>query len=80
MTLMKEKNVGWGATAVDGFPGLKRVAFEQSETQQNQGFFWIRTYSSADFQPLAQQLETLVDNYATAKALVHSTYRYTMFC
>ncbi len=41
---------------------------------------WIRTYSSADFQPLAQQLESLVDNYASATPLVHSTYRYAMLC
>ncbi|MBD2594365.1 TenA family protein [Nostoc spongiaeforme FACHB-130] len=41
---------------------------------------WIRTYSSADFQPLTQQLESLVDNYATNHALVHSTYRYAMLC
>ncbi|WP_341526802.1 TenA family protein [Nostoc sp. UHCC 0302] len=41
---------------------------------------WIRTYSSVDFQPLAQQLESLVDNYATTNSIVHSTYRYAMFC
>ncbi|BAY63350.1 transcriptional activator, TenA family protein [Calothrix brevissima NIES-22] len=41
---------------------------------------WIQTYSSAEFQPLAQQLETLVDNYAIATPLVQSTYRYAMFC
>ncbi|OCQ95698.1 TenA family transcriptional regulator [Nostoc sp. MBR 210] len=41
---------------------------------------WIRTYSSADFQLLTQQLESLVDNYATNHALVHSTYRYAMLC
>lgn len=41
---------------------------------------WIRTYSSADFQPLAQQLEGLVENYASATPLVYSTYRYAMLC
>ncbi|BAZ28526.1 transcriptional activator, TenA family protein [Cylindrospermum sp. NIES-4074] len=41
---------------------------------------WIRTYSSADFQPLAQQLESLVENYASATTLVYSTYRYAMLC
>ncbi|MBD2196458.1 MULTISPECIES: TenA family protein [Calothrix] len=41
---------------------------------------WIQTYSSAEFQPLAPQLETLVDNYAIATPLVQSTYRYAMFC
>jgi thiaminase/transcriptional activator TenA len=41
---------------------------------------WIRTYSSADFQPLAQQLNQLVESYATTNALTHSTYRYAMLC
>lgn len=41
---------------------------------------WIRTYSSTDFDQLTQQLESLVDTYATATALVHSTYRYAMLC
>ncbi len=42
---------------------------------------WIKAYSGADFQPLTQQLETLVEHYATAASpLIHSTYRYAMFC
>lgn len=41
---------------------------------------WISTYSSGDFLLLAQQLDTLVENYAVANALTHSTYRYAMFC
>ncbi|MBD2628608.1 TenA family protein [Trichormus variabilis] len=41
---------------------------------------WISTYSSADFQPLAQQLDSLVDNYSSTSTLIHSTYRYAMFC
>jgi thiaminase/transcriptional activator TenA len=41
---------------------------------------WIHTYSSDEFQPLTQQLDSLVDNYAAASTLVHSTYRYAMFC
>ncbi|MDF5706920.1 MAG: TenA family protein [Nostoc sp. S4] len=41
---------------------------------------WIRTYSSADFQPLVEQLESLVDNYAMNNAVVHSTYSYAMLC
>ncbi|MBH8577300.1 TenA family protein [Nostocaceae cyanobacterium CENA369] len=41
---------------------------------------WIRTYSSANFQPLAQQLEGLVDNYATNNGFINSTYRYAMLC
>jgi thiaminase (transcriptional activator TenA) len=41
---------------------------------------WIRTYSSQEFQPLTQQLENLVDNYAAATPQIHSTYRYAMVC
>jgi thiaminase/transcriptional activator TenA len=41
---------------------------------------WIRTYSSVDFQPLAQQLERLADRYASEVPVAHSTYRYAMLC
>jgi thiaminase/transcriptional activator TenA len=41
---------------------------------------WIRTYSSSDFAPLAQKLEALLENYATASSSVYSTYRYAMQC
>jgi thiaminase/transcriptional activator TenA len=41
---------------------------------------WIWTYSSTDFTPLAQRLDSLVECYASDTALVHSTYRYAMLC
>ncbi|WP_026731609.1 TenA family protein [Fischerella sp. PCC 9605] len=41
---------------------------------------WIRTYSSRDFQPLVQQLESLVERFATASTQLHSIYRYAMLC
>ena len=41
---------------------------------------WIETYSSNEFEPLAQQLEALVDKHATDTALARSTYRYAMVC
>ncbi|HLO84294.1 MAG TPA: TenA family protein [Nostocaceae cyanobacterium] len=41
---------------------------------------WIHTYSSDDFQLLTQQLESLVNNYASDSSLVYSTYRYAMQC
>lgn len=41
---------------------------------------WIRTYSSPDFESLAQQLERLADTYASDIPLVRSTYRYAMLC
>ncbi|MBN3889937.1 MAG: hypothetical protein HWQ43_12405 [Nostoc sp. JL31] len=36
----KEKIVGWGATALDGFPGLKQVAFEEQNPTFG-GVFWV---------------------------------------
>lgn len=41
---------------------------------------WIETYSSDEFEPLALQLEELVDAQATDTALARSTYRYAMTC
>lgn len=46
---------------------------------------WIRTYSSDQFEPLAQQLADLADRYTADRsepptAIVQSTYRYAMQC
>ena len=41
---------------------------------------WIRTYSGDAFETLAQQLEQLVDQYATDTPLVWATYGYAMEC
>jgi thiaminase/transcriptional activator TenA len=41
---------------------------------------WIRTYSSSDFQPLAEQLSELCDRHTTLTPLAESTYRYAMQC
>lgn len=41
---------------------------------------WIRTYSSDEFEPLAQQLADLAERYTTRSPLVESTYRYAMEC
>ncbi len=41
---------------------------------------WIATYSSDEFEPLAAQLETIVDEYAEDSELIRSTYRYAMVC
>ncbi|MFN6515363.1 MAG: TenA family protein [Nostoc sp. CreGUA01] len=74
-----------GLTAAAMSPCMRLYAFLAEQLASNgipnhQYADWIRTYSSADFQPLAQQLESLVDNYATSNAVVHSTYRYAMLC
>ncbi len=41
---------------------------------------WITTYSSDEFEPLAEQLEELVDRYSLDSAITRSTYRYAMVC
>ena len=41
---------------------------------------WIATYSSDEFEPLAAQLEAIVDGYAADTELIRSTYRYAMVC
>ena len=41
---------------------------------------WIKTYSSDEFEELAQQLEALVDEFAQDSPLVQSSYRYAMMC
>jgi thiaminase/transcriptional activator TenA len=41
---------------------------------------WIRTYSTPEFEELAQKLESLTDQYSSATAVVQSTYRYAMLC
>jgi thiaminase/transcriptional activator TenA len=41
---------------------------------------WIRTYSSEDFDALAQRLEQLADAYTYDTPLVRKTYRYAMQC
>ena len=41
---------------------------------------WIATYSGDEFEPLARQLASLVDDYAQDTPLTRSTYRYAMTC
>jgi len=41
---------------------------------------WIRTYSSSEFEPLAEQLAELANRYAAMTETVKSTYRYAMQC
>jgi len=41
---------------------------------------WIQTYSSGEFEQLAQTLEDLVDRYASDEPLARDTYRYALAC
>jgi thiaminase/transcriptional activator TenA len=41
---------------------------------------WIQSYSSDEFEPLAAQLEALVDRYSRDDAVTAETFRYAMEC
>jgi thiaminase/transcriptional activator TenA len=41
---------------------------------------WIRTYSSQEFEQLAEQLASLADRYTIISPTVSKTYRYAMLC
>ena len=78
-----------GVTAVAMSPCMRLYAYlgqqlAQQVKKDNQGTHaytdWINTYSSDEFEPLAQQLEALVEQYAEDSSLVRSTYRYAMVC
>jgi thiaminase (transcriptional activator TenA) len=74
-----------GLTAVAMAPCMRLYAFlgqELARTGIPDHLYadWICTYSSPDFENLAQKLERLVDCYADSTPLVHSTYRYAMLC
>jgi len=74
-----------GVTAVAMSPCMRLYAFLGQELArhgipEHPYADWIRTYSSPDFEDLAQQLEHLADRYASDTPLVRSTYRYAMLC
>lgn len=74
-----------GLTAIAMSPCMRLYAFLGQELARggipdHPYSDWIRTYSSADFEPLAQTLEELVDRYATLTPVAQSTYRYAMLC
>jgi thiaminase/transcriptional activator TenA len=74
-----------GVTAAAMSPCMRLYAFLGAKLAENgipehQYTDWIKTYSSPEFEPLAQQLENLVERYSSATDLVHSTYRYAMLC
>jgi thiaminase/transcriptional activator TenA len=74
-----------GLTAAAMSPCMRLYSFLGEQLARNsipnhQYSDWIRTYSSTDFLPLTQQLESLVNNYATNNKIVYSTYRYAMLC
>lgn len=74
-----------GLTAVAMAPCMRLYAFLGRELAaggipEHAYSDWIRTYSSSDFDQLAQQLDTLVEQYAVSTAATQSAYRYAMHC
>lgn len=72
-------------TAVAMSPCMRLYAYLGQQLAQNgipEHIYkdWIATYSSDEFEPLAAQLEAIVNDYATDNALIRSTYRYAMVC
>ena len=78
-----------GITAVAMSPCMRLYAYlgQQLASQQAKSGNpshnyqdWITTYSSDEFEPLAKQLEELVDCYSTDTEVTRATYRYAMVC
>jgi thiaminase/transcriptional activator TenA len=73
-----------GATAVAMAPCMRLYAFlgqtlGQSGIPDHRYSQWIKTYGN-EFEPLAQQLEDLVNEQAEDSPLIRSNYRYAMEC
>ncbi len=74
-----------GVTAIAMSPCMRLYAFigqslAQKGIPDHVYSDWVRTYSSDDFEPLAAQLEALVDQYSLDNALAATTFRYAMQC
>ncbi len=74
-----------GLTTAAMSPCMRLYAFlgqqlSWGEVSNNDYADWIRTYSSSEFEQLAQQLETLAERYTSATPQVHYIYRYAMLC
>lgn len=76
---------GVGVTAAAMSPCMRLYAFlgqqlAKQSVPEHAYTDWIRTYSSDDFEELAQHLEGVTDRYGEDTPLVRSTYRYAMDC
>ena len=74
-----------GITAVAMSPCMRLYAYlgqqlAKSDHPTHQYQDWIATYSSDEFEPLAKQLEAIVDQHSSDTPLTRSTYRYAMVC
>jgi thiaminase (transcriptional activator TenA) len=74
-----------GVTTAAMLPCMKLYAFLGEELARDRipehtYTDWIRTYSSDEFKPLADQLAKLADRYAEFTPSAQTTYRYAMQC
>lgn len=74
-----------GLTAVAMTPCMRLYAFLGQQLAQDgipnhQYADWIKTYSSQEFEQLAQLLESLCDRYATDTQATRETYHYALLC
>ncbi len=74
-----------GLTAVAMSPCMRLYAFLGQKLAlmgipDHQYAEWISTYSSKEFEELAQKLENLADRYTVDLDLARSTYRYALLC
>jgi thiaminase/transcriptional activator TenA len=74
-----------GVTTAAMLPCMRLYAFlgkklAQPQVPEHPYSEWISTYSSAEFEPLVQQLAELADRHASDTPIVQSTYRYAMQC
>lgn len=74
-----------GMTIAAMLPCMRLYAFlgqklAQEEILDHPYADWVRTYSSPEFEPLAEQLAQLANQYTKPTDLVRSTYRYAMQC
>ncbi|MGE5658137.1 MAG: TenA family protein [Actinomycetota bacterium] len=74
-----------GTTTAAMTPCMRLYAFlgqqlAHPEIPQHQYAEWIRTYSSEEFEQLAQRLEAMSDRYAVASPEAEAAYRYAMLC
>jgi thiaminase/transcriptional activator TenA len=73
-------------TAVAMAPCMRLYAFLGKSLLTRQGDSrhryseWVATYGSDEFEPLAQQLEAIVDETGHDDDLTYTTYRYAMAC
>lgn len=74
-----------GVTAVAMAPCMRLYAYigqslAQRGIPEHQYSDWVKTYSSDEFEPLAQQLEAIANQYSRDTQLVRDTFRYAMVC